>query len=311
VSARSCVGCRLDRADTLVRPHRPATPYNGIVPIRLIAIDIDGTLLDSRGQVPEANQQAIAAAVGRGIEVALVTGRRYTFARPVAERIPSPLTMIVSNGAMVRTSDGQTHYRLLLDRQVASRVLKATEDFRMGALVIFDRPRENQVIYELLDWADPSRTDYWRRNREYLAEAVPLESCLTEDPIQVMYTGGVERMRRLSAHLAALDFAREYSVQVTEYPARDFTLVDVLHPGVSKGVTLQHWAAHRGYQRAEVMAIGDNLNDQEMLGFAGLPVIMGNSVPELRRNGWRETASNDAAGVAQAIERFVLSDGQA
>jgi Cof subfamily protein (haloacid dehalogenase superfamily) len=280
--------------------------YNRRVPIRLIAIDIDGTLLDSRGQVPEANQRAIAAAVERGIEVALVTGRRYTFARPVAERIPAPLTMIVNNGALVRTSEGETHHRLLLERDVARRLIQATAEFRMGALVLFDRPRENQIIYELLDWADPSRTDYWRRNREYLCEMSPLEECLTEDPIQVMYTGGVERMRALARLLASLEFAEDFSVQLTEYPVRDFTLVDVLHPRVSKGATLQQWAGRRGYAREEVMAIGDNLNDREMLAFCGRPVVMGNSVPELRTDGWHVTATNDDAGVALAIERYAL-----
>jgi len=289
-------------------PLPAAPPYNRCVPIRLIAIDIDGTLLDSRGQVPEANQRAIGAAVERGVEVALVTGRRYTFARPVAERISAPLTMIVNNGALVRSSDGQTHHRLLLERTVAHRLIQATAEFRMGALVLFDRPRENQVFYELLDWADPSRTDYWRRNREYLAEISPLENCLTEDPIQVMYTGGVERMRRLAAYLAALEFAAHFSVQLTEYPARDFTLVDVLHARVSKGAALKEWAARRGYPPAEVMAIGDNLNDREMLSFAGRPVVMGNSVPELRHDGWHVTGTNDDAGVAQAIEQFALAE---
>ena len=276
------------------------------MPIRLIAIDIDGTLLDSRGQVPEANQRAIAAAVARGIEVALVTGRRYTFALPVAERVPSPLTLIVNNGAMVRTKQGETFHRRMLARDVARRILEATAEFRMGALVLFDRPRENQVIYEQLDWDDPSRTDYWRRNIEYLAEIAPLEACLTEDPIQVMYTGGVEPMRVLAERLAGLEFAREFSMQVTAYEAKNFTLVDVLHPEVSKGTALRDWAERQGYARDEVMAIGDNFNDRQMLAFAGVPVVMGNSVSELRSDGWHLTGTNDQAGVAQAIERFAL-----
>jgi len=189
-------------------------------------------------------------------------------------------------------------------------VLEATADFRMGTLVLFDRPRKNQIIYELLDWADPSRTDYWRRNREYLTEIDHLEDCLTEDPIQVMYTGGVAEMRRLAERLAGTGFANEYSVQRTEYEARNFTLVDVLHPAVSKGAALRHWAARRGYGSADVMAIGDNLNDREMLEFAGLPVVMGNSVAGLRSNGWYLTGTNDQGGVAQAIERFVLNSGE-
>ena len=279
------------------------------MPIRLIAIDIDGTLLDSRGQVPEANQRAIAAAVERGIEVALVTGRRYTFALPVAERIPVPLTMIVNNGALVRTKQGETFARQLLPRESARRVLEATVDFRMGALVLFDRPKENQILFESLDWDNPSRTDYWRRNREYLTQITPLEAGLTEDPIQVMYTGGVAEMRRLTERLAGLEFSGEYSVQMTEYEAKNFTLLDVLHSAVSKGAALRDWAARRDYAADEVMAIGDNFNDREMLDFAGVAVVMENSVAEMKNNGWHVTGTNDEGGVGQAIERLALEEG--
>ena len=75
--------------------------------VRLIALDIDGTLLDSRWQLPEANRAAIAEATRRGIEGALVTGRRYDFAMPVALKLDSPLTMIVNNGALIRSKEGR------------------------------------------------------------------------------------------------------------------------------------------------------------------------------------------------------------
>ena len=276
--------------------------------IRLIAIDIDGTLLDSRAQVPEANQRAISAATERGIEVALVTGRRYTFAMPVAERVPAPLTMIVNNGALIRSKQGETFYRQLLPRDTARQVLAATREFRLGALVHFDRPREGQIQYESIDWENPGRSDYWRRNKEFIEQSVPLEACLVEDPIQLMYTGGVEHMQQLGVQLSEmLRSARSFSYQITQYEYRDFTLVDVLHADVSKGAALKVWCERRGYGRDEVMAVGDNYNDREMLGFAGVPVVMANSVPELRADGWHTTGTNDEAGVAQAIERFALS----
>ena len=88
--------------------------------VRLIALDIDGTLLDSRWQLPEANQAAIAEATRRGIEVALVTGRRYDFAMTVAHQLDSTLTMIVSNGALIRSKDGHTHLRHLLPKTTAA-----------------------------------------------------------------------------------------------------------------------------------------------------------------------------------------------
>ena len=91
--------------------------------------------------------------------------------------------------------------------------------------------------------------------------------------------------------------------------SRDFGMVDVIPPNCSKGATLAEWTARRGFSREDVMAIGDNFNDREMLEFAGLPVVMGNGVPELKALGWRETLSNDDGGVAAAIETYALCRG--
>ncbi len=128
--------------------------------VQLIALDIDGTLLSSRFTVSERNRAAIAEATRRGIEVALVTGRRYDFAMPVAKQIDSPLTMIVNNGALVRTKEGETLVRHLLPRNTALRVLQATQAWRDAASVVFDRPLANQVMMETIDLEDgirPSR----------------------------------------------------------------------------------------------------------------------------------------------------------
>lgn len=275
--------------------------------IRLIALDIDGTLLNSRWEVSPSNQAAIAEATRRGIEVALVTGRRYDFALFAVQQVVSPLTMIVNNGALIRTSDGKTHLRHLLAKETARRVLQATTEWRGAAGVVFDRPKANQVILEVIDWADPTRGGYYRRNREFLAEASPLESCLDEDPIEVMFTGEVEPMRQAEQTLRSVPFRGDFSLAVTVYEDRNFSMIDVIHPAVSKGAALAEWAGMRGVAREEILAIGDNHNDLEMLSFAGVPVVMGNSVPELKEQGWYVTRSNDEDGVAAAIERFALS----
>ena len=276
------------------------------MPVRFIALDIDGTLLDSASALPEANRVAIEAAFERGIEVALVTGRRFDFALPVALQIPCPLTMIVNNGALVKSKDGSTYLRHLLDRATARHVIAEMPEFRRGAAVVFDRPRSNQVIYEEIDWSDPRRRAYFLRNREFIGQVFPLEDCLTEDPIQVMYSGSVERMRQAEAALREAQANASFSLAVTYYEDRDFGMVDVIRPNCSKGSTLAEWTALRGFAREEIMAIGDNHNDREMLEFAGLPIVMGNGVSELKALGWRETLSNDAGGVAAAIEEFAL-----
>src|ERR1700726_4529739 len=111
------------------------------MPIRMIAMDIDGTLLDSNAKVSAENARTIAEAQSRGIEVVLVTGRRFDFARPIADQLPCELFLIVNNGAVIKAKDGATHLRHLLPRAIAREVLDATTEFRGGAAVVFDRPR--------------------------------------------------------------------------------------------------------------------------------------------------------------------------
>lgn len=279
------------------------------MPIRLIAMDIDGTLLDSRHELPAANREAIAEAHARGIEIMLVTGRRFDFAKLISEQLPCELTLVVNNGALIKSKAGETHLRHLLPRTLAREVLAATADFRSGAAVVFDRVRERQLVFERIDWKDPVSGGYYQRNREFIAECVPLEESLDEDPIQVMFVGSVARMR--AAHLALKSMPRvnDFSTALTEYEQRDLSILDVIERGCSKGAALAEWARRRGIRREEIMAIGDNWNDRDMLEFAGLPVLMANSTAELKALGWTVTLSNDEAGVAAAIRAHAF--GQA
>jgi Cof subfamily protein (haloacid dehalogenase superfamily) len=278
------------------------------MPVQLIALDIDGTLLNSRFVVSERNRAAIAEATRRGIEVALVTGRRYDFAMPVALQIDSPLTMIVNNGALVRTKEGETLARHLLPRDTALRVLQATLPWREATSVVFDRALANQVMMEAIDLEDGIRGAYYKWNRPFLGEARPLETCLVEDPIQVMFSGPVQPMKAAEQALRGVQFVGEFALAVTAYESKDFSMIDVINPRVSKGTALAEWASLRGIARDEILAIGDNHNDEEMLSFAGIPVVMENAVPELKTRGWHITHTNDNDGVAAAIERFALRE---
>jgi Cof subfamily protein (haloacid dehalogenase superfamily) len=275
--------------------------------IKLIAMDIDGTLLDSRTQLPEENVRTIAEAAARGISIVLVTGRRFDFARGVADALPCDSHLIVNNGAVIKSKSGETHQQLLLPIETARRVLEAMPEYRSEASVVFDRPGERQVILERVNWDDPVRGPYFRRNREFIAEVVPLTACLDgDDPIQVMFVGACRRMREAKRALEALPFSDGFTLALTEYEYRDLSLIDVLRRGVTKGMALAAWARQLGIAREEIMAIGDNWNDREMLEYAGLPVVMGNSVPELKSLGWALTLSNDECGVAHAIRTHVL-----
>jgi Cof subfamily protein (haloacid dehalogenase superfamily) len=272
--------------------------------IRLIGIDVDGTLLDTAGRLPAANRDAIREAVDAGVHVALVTGRSYPFARPVAEPLPQAVTLIVSNGAVERTTDGTVLARRLLDRLVARAVLDGTRPYREAAALIFDRDEAAQVVFENMDWDLPARKAYWLRNRRLIEKSVPLEEALVEDPIQVMFNGAVDAMQELADALRR--DARDYAVSLTEYRHRDFSLIDITAPTATKGRALAWRAAELGLSRDEVMAVGDNFNDVEMLEYAGTPVVMANAVDGLKDRGWFVTGHQDEAGLAQAIRRFAL-----
>jgi Cof subfamily protein (haloacid dehalogenase superfamily) len=282
--------------------------------IRLLAIDIDGTLLDSHSQLPDAHRDALVAANRRNIEVAIVTGRSLHFARPVAEALPLPLTLVVNNGAVVKDAAGVTRLRHLLARETARLILAQTRTYEDSVAVVFDRDPgdgERQILFERMDWNHPKRRGYFARNRQYIGETSgPLADVLTEDPIQVMFNGSVEPMRALVDRLRAMPIAEEFAIAVTEYEDRDFSMVDINGKGCSKGATLAKWAGASGITQDETMAVGDNLNDLEMLEFAGTAVVMGNASVALKERLPRAhvTTSNDEEGLAVALRRLLGLD---
>ena len=275
--------------------------------IRLLAIDVDGTLLDSRGRLPATHREALADAVGCGIEIALVTGRSFHFTKPIADLLELPLTLIVNNGAVVKDRSGTTEMRHLLDRGAARQILERTRAFEDSVAIIFDRPDERQIVFERMDWSHPHRRGYYETNKAFIAQSGDaLAEMLTEDPIQVMFNGSVAPMRALAAALRADLSASQYTVAVTEYEPKDFSLVDVNGAGCSKGSTLARWAERRGLPREAVMAVGDNLNDVDMLQFAGTAVVMGNAADAMKALGYRVTGTNDEGGLAAAVRTCAL-----
>lgn len=236
----------------------------------------------------------------------LATGRRFDFARPVFEQLPRPLTLITSNGALIKNCAGETLLRHLLPRDTARAVLDAVPGHRDTAMLLFDRAAAAQVVYGRAALAHGRLRRFVEANRDHVSEVTPIEAALTDDPLQLMFTGGCGPMRALFDRLRdEADAAARYAVALTEYARLDFSLVDIIHPGCSKGAALREWATRRGIAPAEVMAVGDNLNDLQMLEFAGHPVVMGNALEELRGRGWHTTASNDEAGVARAIAEIL------
>jgi len=271
-------------------------------PVRLIAIDIDGTLLNSQFHIPAANLAALRQAHDAGVEIILVTGRRHTFAMPVAEMLGFNVWLITSNGAVTKSMAGELFHRDLLPADTARKVIAHMEPFRGNCVLTFDSELPGALVLEHADLLNASIGRWIEKNAQWIEFVVPLEKALVSDPVQLMYCGSVARMREAEEHMRKGHFNQAVTVLKTEYPARDLCLYDVLNHGCSKGHAVERWATHRGISPEQVMAIGDNYNDLEMLHFAGVPVVMANASDEMKSHGYQVTLSNDDAGVAAAVE---------
>ncbi len=282
---------------------------------RLIALDLDGTLLNSRGELSARNRRAIDEARRRGVRIALVTGRRFRDARPLALELGLDVPVIAHNGALTkhaRTLD--TVAALLLPHAAAREVVRLGRAHGADALVSDDHRGAGLLVYDHISEGNASLAKYvaWSRRivgdevAESVRQVASLEEYLDHDPVHISFYGSCASMKRLSEVLLE-ELGRAVKSLLTLYAKSDFALLDVLHPLASKGAGLAAVAAEQSLTREEVLAVGDNLNDVEMLEYAGTGVVMGNAEASLlARGSFHLTASNDEDGVAEAIERFVL-----
>ncbi|MGZ4856320.1 MAG: Cof-type HAD-IIB family hydrolase [Candidatus Angelobacter sp.] len=278
-------------------------------PIRLLALDIDGTLTDANFQVPARNIAALRAAHEAGVEIMLATGRRHDYALPIARELGFPIWLISSNGALIRSSNGETFFTDRLPARTAAELIQYMDEFRGHAVLTFDRPANlpgnHSLVLESADELNKTVSRWLEMNRPYIKFVSPLEDALNEDPLQAMYCGRVAFMQALQQRLSQASFLDKITVLRTQYDHRDLCILDILNRECSKGHALRRWAEQRGISREQVMAIGDNHNDLEMLEFAGLAVVMGNASQEVKQNGWMVTGSNEESGVAQAVEEIL------
>jgi Cof subfamily protein (haloacid dehalogenase superfamily) len=271
--------------------------------LRLIAIDIDGTLLNPEFQISGTDLATLRRAHKNGIEVILVTGRRHTFALPIAQQLGFDLWLISSNGAVTRSLSGETFHRDLLPENTCRELVQVMQEFRGQTVLTFDSTGPGTIVIERLDQLEASIQRWLEKNMQYIKFVVPIENALTADPVQAMFCGPIADMQRVLRMLASCGLP--ITVLRTEYPGRDLSIVDVLNTGCSKGHALERWANFRQITREQVMAVGDNYNDIEMLAFAGHPFIMGNASEELRGRSWKQTRSNAESGVSAAIEHVL------
>ena len=271
--------------------------------IRLIGLDLDGTLLDGSKKITKRSQDALERAAQEGVYLEPITGRPHEGIPGFVPALPYFRYFISCNGAAIR--DGKE------GRMVRQRLISPQDSHRLGLLLTQHRvPYEvlvdgigysEQWIYDFLIQRSPNNSFLPRYIRETRRIVPSLEAFLAEgkglEEILVM-SGTKERQEELLTQIQAL--AQLHIV----FPAP--SMMELTAKDVNKGEAMLSLAASLGIEREEVMAIGDSGNDLEMLRAAGLSVAMGNASPEVKEKAKFITASNEEDGVARAIERFVL-----
>ncbi len=286
--------------------------------IKLLALDLDGTTLNSFGQVPDTNRVAIRAAEERGVLVTIATGRRFRDARPVGIDLELNAPLITHNGALIKFADSdETVACDLLSIETSLEIVRLGKLYGGDALVSTDPHGNGTLLYDRISEDNLPLKKYLRWS-EHLhggsvgrdgVEHVPsLADILHKHEIvHISFSGACSGMLDLETKLRA-ELRESVTLLATIYPQLDFTLIDILPPDASKGHGVAKLAELNGFGPGNVMAIGDNFNDLEMLEYSGTAVVMGNADPKLlERPEFYTTLSNDESGVAVAIERFILN----
>lgn len=276
------------------------------MPIRLIALDIDGTLLTPRGELTPRNRAAILEARRAGIEVILVTGRRFASARALLLELGLDVPLVSHNGALTKNVETlETLDFHPLDAGIAREIIRLGRDFGADMICCDDPHGMGTMVIEGISETNRALNRYLDRYRESVVEVDDLFEYVQQSPIQMMFSGRCDPIDSFAKDLEVAMSGRIRLFQ-TRYRSVDLTILDALSTTASKGVSLSALAEQRGIPPAEVMAIGDNHNDLPMLQFAGLGVVMANAEDEMKQYGFIETLSNEEDGVARAIESYAL-----
>ncbi|MDQ3714157.1 MAG: Cof-type HAD-IIB family hydrolase [Acidobacteriota bacterium] len=283
--------------------------------IKLLALDLDGTLLNSRGEIPEKNFEAIQQAEQTGVLVTIATGRRFRDALPVARQINLNAPLICHNGALLKYVDTLENVAVsLLEKETVREILRVGKGFGGDALLSADPIGKGVLLYDTISAENIPLQKYvaWGK-RLHGAEAEEAvhhvenleEVCDEVETVHISFSGACLPMADMQKILEN-ELKNTANILATVYPHLDFTLLDILPPDASKGIGVEKLARLNNLSAENVMAIGDNFNDLEMLEYAGTAVVMGNASPELlERADFFSTLSNDENGVALAIEKFI------
>ena len=274
---------------------------------RMIAIDLDGTLLSPTGEVTPAVKDAIQRALGAGLLVCFATGRNWTESKLVLEAVEHYDTAVFVGGAMVvDTRSGSTLHRQLMDPKLAQDVAALLEAAGQVVLALQDTHAADGVDYIVTDGIDLNdATATWMEATSAICKRVPTLSQYDHaHTVRLGIVAEADLTQRLETALTE-KFASRVFMHSIRIPAFGVNVLEVFDPAVNKWEGLLHVARQRGITAQEIIAVGDDINDLAMIGQAGLGVAMGNARDVVKQAAQRVIGTNAEDGLAHFIHELI------
>jgi 5-amino-6-(5-phospho-D-ribitylamino)uracil phosphatase len=273
---------------------------------RMIVIDLDGTLLSPTGQVTQRTKDAVHKALDAGLLVCFATGRNFTESRSVLEQVGHQGTAVFVGGAMViDTRNRATLHRQLMEPRLAAEVCGLLETEKHAALALQDTSVAG-FDYLMTDGVPLNEaTEQWIKVTAAVVKRVPSLAALShEHTVRVGIVTDLQEIARIKRRLNEV-FGERIFQQSIFVPAYDVEVLEIFDPSVNKWEGVLHVARAHGIDPAQIIAIGDDVNDLHMIRHAGLGVAMGNAKPEVQKIAKRVIGSNADEGLAVFLDEIV------
>ncbi len=274
---------------------------------RLIAIDIDGTLLNPQGTISPRNYAALETAIAQGATVALCTGRGYFMAQKVVGQLELEFPLVLHNGAeIVHSFDGKMITRWALSQETARQGVLLMKQFSLEPIIYDFHNDEHRLVYESIDATNEAYVRYMSTKEPILHQTPDLMTYLDHNPTQLVAINREpiikEAMLALQESLPDANVFTSGRLYNIEY-----WFLEMLDVDASKAKAVEYLSQLHQIERAEILAIGDNFNDIDMIEYSAFGVAMDNAPDEVKARADWVTDSCVEDGVAQVIERFVLN----
>lgn len=269
---------------------------------RLIAIDMDGTLLNSHSNISERNRMVLCKAIEKGVNIVLSTGRIHRSAVHYARLTGLNSPIIACNGAVITSADGKD---IIFERYIDNNILRSIVEMAEDGNVYYH-------FYDLSTFYFRKSEDKFKKYHGYYEENFKDQGIRIigfNNPVEVLNnTSEFHKLVFIEDDVLKLENLRQKLEKIRGISVCKswYNNLEIMSEGISKGNALKFLAQMLGIDTSETVAIGDNENDISMLKVAGLAIAMGNGDEIIKKNAHIVTDTNDEDGVAKAIEKYVL-----